>query len=311
MYRNFAAAQIVAIVVIGASLSTGESASTLAFAIGYATARLILLALYARAYMHVVPARVLCVGYLKGFGIASVFWVAAIFVPEPGRFWVWAIALAIDLATPYVMRREQARVPLDVSHLPERFGLFTILVLGESIAAAIVGLGHVNWDVSATITAIVGVAIATSLWWIYFDNLDGFNIRRRGDAKNWRPTVWIYMHVPLAASIAAAGVGVEHAIVAVTHPEDWHDSERWLLVGAIGVALFSMALILEASRHAEGDEVRGTIIKGRLIGVAAVGVAGLFGGLGPAALVILVAVVTLGQVLADLVIVHRAATTDA
>ncbi len=306
VYRNFAAAQIVAIVVIGASLSTGESASTLAFAIGYAAARLILLALYARAYLHVEPARVLCGGYLKGFGIAAVFWVAAIFVPEPGRFWVWAIALAIDLATPYVMRREQARVPLDVSHLPERFGLFTILVLGESIAAAIVGLGHVNWDVTATITTIVGVAIATSLWWIYFDNLDGFNVRRRGDEKNWRPTVWIYAHVPLAASIAAAGVGVEHAIVAAAHPEDWHDSERWLLVGAIGVALLSMALILEASRRAEGDEVRGTIIKGRLVGVAAVAVVGLFGGFGPTVLVLLVAAVTLGQVVSDLVIVNTA-----
>lgn len=301
VYRNVAAAQIVAIVVIAASLSTGDSASTLAFSIGYAAARLILLALYARAYVHVEPAKVLCAGYLKGFGAAAVLWVSAIFVPEPARFWVWGLALAVDLATPYIMRKEQARVPLDVSHLPERFGLFTILVLGESIAAAILGLSHVHWDVTSTMTAILGVTIATALWWIYFDNLDGFNVRRRKEAKNWRPTVWIYTHLPLAIGIAVAGVGVEHAITASAHPEDWHAAERWLLVGAIATALFAMAIILEASRR-EGDEIKRVVIKARLVGVAVVAVIGLFSGLGPFGLVLLLAIACVGQVFADLVI---------
>jgi low temperature requirement protein LtrA len=254
-------------------------------------------------------ARVLCAGYLKGFGTAAVFWIAAIFVPPPARFWVWGIALAIDLATPYVMRREQARVPLDVSHLPERFGLFTILVLGESIAAAIVGLGHVHWDFVATVTTVVGVVVATSLWWIYFDNLDGFNIRRRGDERNWRPTVWIYSHLPLAISIAVAGVGVEHAIVAAAHPEEWHDAERWLLVGAVGLALLSMAVILEASIRPD-DRDTGDIIRARLIGVACLAVVGLLGVLGPLGVVCLVAVVVVGQVVADFVLSNRTASDE-
>jgi low temperature requirement protein LtrA len=300
-YRLLATAQIIAIVVLAASLTTGESASTLAFAIGYATARLILLALYARAYIHVKEARVLVAGYLMGFGGAAFLWVLAIFVPEPARFWVWGLALAVDLATPFVMRKEQAKVPMDASHLPERFGLFTILVLGESIAAAIVGLGHVNWDVPATTTAIVGVVMATSLWWIYFDNLDGFNIRRRGTQKNWRPTVWIYGHLPLAASLAVAGVGVEHAIVAAVHPEDWHDAERWLLIGAIAVAFLTMAVILEASMKPEGEVVRIRIVKWRLVGVGVVLVIGLFSTLGPAQVVALLTAVCVVQVVGDLV----------
>lgn len=309
VYRALAAAQIVAIVVIAASLSTGESASTLAFGIGYAVARLILLGLYARAYRHVDTARALCAGYIKGFGLASVFWVAAVFVPEPARFWVWGVALSIDLVTPYIMRREQARVPLDVSHLPERFGLFTILVLGESIAAAILGLTHVHWDAVSTVTAVLGVVMATSLWWIYFDNLDGFNVRRRGSARNWRPTVWIYTHLPLAISIAMAGVGVEHAITASTHPEDWHAAERWGLAGAVGVALLSMAVILEASRR-EGDAKALRTINVRLVGVAAVAVVGLLGGIGPAVLVALLVMVCVGQIVADLVVASRSANAS-
>ena len=103
VYRLFATAQIIAIVIVAASL-TADSGSTLAFAIGYATARLILLALYARAYLHVPQARILIAGYLKGFGFAAFLWVVAIFVPEPGRFWIWGLALAVDLATPFVDR---------------------------------------------------------------------------------------------------------------------------------------------------------------------------------------------------------------
>lgn len=308
VYRLLAGIQMIAIVVIAASLSL-DSGSTLAFAIGYAIARLTLLALYARAYRHVEPARLLCAGYLKGFGLAAAVWVAAIFVPPPARFWVWGVALAIDLATPYIMRKEQARVPLDVSHLPERFGLFTILVLGESIAAAIIGLGHVHWDAAATVTAIAGVIVASSLWWIYFDNLDGFNVRRRGDERNWRPTVWIYMHMPLAVSIAMAGVGVEHAIVAAAHPEDWHDAERWLLVGSVALALLSMAVILEASIRPE-DRDTGNIITGRLIGVASLAVIGLLTFLGPLGVVGLVAVVCVAQVTADFVLSNRTASAE-
>jgi low temperature requirement protein LtrA len=207
------------------------------------------------------------------------------------------------------MRREQARVPLDVSHLPERFGLFTILVLGESIAAAIIGLGHVHWDFVATATAIVGVIVASSLWWIYFDNLDGFNIRRRGDERNWRPTVWIYSHLPLAMSIAVAGVGVDHAIVAAAHPEDWHDAERWLLVGSVGLALLSMAVILEATIR-PNDRDTGNIITARLIGVGALAVIGLLGFLGPFGVVTLIAAVVVAQVLADLILSGRTADNE-
>jgi low temperature requirement protein LtrA len=303
VYRNFAAAQILAIVVIAAAVA-GDSSSTFAFAIGYASVRLILLALYARAYRHVLPARLLCAGYIKGFGIAAVLWVTAIFVPEPARFWLWGLALVVDLSTPYIMRKAQAKVPLDVSHLPERFGLFTILVLGESIAAAILGLEHVHWDTASTVTAVFGVVIATSLWWIYFDNLDGFNIRRRGDEKNWRPTVWIYTHLPLAVAIAMAGVGVEFAIVAGAHPEDWSNAQRWLLVGSLSLALFAMAIVLEASMRAEENRARRQISKMRLLGVGVIAVIGLFGSLDPVIVVGLLAAACLGQVVADLVIAN-------
>jgi len=157
IYRFLAGAQMVGVALIAVSVSLGEAGSTMAFALGYTAVRLILLVLYARAYRHVVKTRELVRGYLIGFGSASALWLVSIVVPEPYRFWLWGIAFAVDLATPYVLRRAQAAAPLDVSHLPERFGLFTILVLGESIVAVTVGLSHVSWQWSTTLVGSIAI----------------------------------------------------------------------------------------------------------------------------------------------------------
>lgn len=90
-YRLLAAGQMFAVVVIAASLG-GETTSTQVFALGYAVARLLLLAMYFRAYRHVPETRSLVRGYLVGFGLAAVVWTVAIFVPEDARFVLWAVA---------------------------------------------------------------------------------------------------------------------------------------------------------------------------------------------------------------------------
>ncbi len=231
IYRLWSAAQMVAILVIAASLAEGPSASTTVFAVGYASARLVLLALYYRVYRHVAETRSLVSGYLIGFGAAAVVWTASVLVPDPARFYVWGVALAIDLATPWVVRRQQATVPLDQSHLPERFGLFVILVLGESLAAVVSGLSHIGWSSSSLIATILGVLLATLLWWLYFDNAEGSVVRRRNiEGKTWRPTGWIYTHLPLAASLAIVGVALDQAILSAGE-EPMLTAQRWLLVG--------------------------------------------------------------------------------
>ena len=71
VYRVLATAQMMAVLVIAASLTSGPAESTTAFAAGYATARLVLLAMYTRVYRHVAETRRLVGGYLIGFGIAA------------------------------------------------------------------------------------------------------------------------------------------------------------------------------------------------------------------------------------------------
>jgi low temperature requirement protein LtrA len=296
VYRLLASGQMVSVVIIAASLE-GDSRSTLAFAVGYALARALLVVMYFRAYRHVPETRELVKGYVAGFGLATAVWVAAIFVPESVRFSLWAVALVIDLATPWVMRREQAKVPLDVSHLPERFGLFTILVLGESIAAIVTGLTHVSWAPTPTFAAALAIGTATGLWWLYFDNARGTVVRRVATVRRtWRPTGWIYTHLPLAAALAALAVAMERALEEAGHG-GMAGPDRWLLVGTASVTLAAMALIQHTSSGQPDDLRSRGITLNRLLGIPFLLLLGLLSG--PESQWLMVGV--FGVVLAELV----------
>ncbi len=306
VYRLLATAQMLAVLVIAASLTEGPAGSTVAFSAGYATARLVLLALYLRVYRHVAETRHLVGGYLVGFGIAASLWTASIFVPEPARFALWAVAFTIDLATPWFVRRQQAAVPLDVSHLPERFGLFTILVLGESLAAVMNGLRHLDWAIGPLLAAAVGVGVATTLWWLYFDNAEGSVVRRRDtDTRTWRPTTWIYTHLPLAAALAALGVALEHAVAESTH-DHLDQAHRWLLVGTVMVALCAMVLIQLASLTHPKGSLNQAIALNRLAALPLLFLVGALGNPGPVVVLLGVLGVCVAVLVADMVAWDRA-----
>src|SRR5688572_22799824 len=107
----------------------GLAAAAVTFAASYAVTRVSLVLMYVRVWWHVHASRPLVGGYIRGFGLDTALWVASIFVGEPWRYWLWGAAMSVSLATPWLMRRAQVLSPLNVSHLPERYGLFTILVL--------------------------------------------------------------------------------------------------------------------------------------------------------------------------------------
>lgn len=303
--RVLAVFQMVAVALMAASISD-KTDNTAAFAASYVLARVVLILMYVRARRHVSETRELVTGYIQGFSLGAGIWLLSVVVPGPWRFFLWAIGLAVEFGTPFYFRKIQAKVPLDASHLPERFGLFTILVLGESIAAAVVGLSHEGWKLAPTVAAIVGVVIASSLWWLYFDNLDGTVVRRKPEqAKAWKPTAWIYAHLPLATALVAAGIGVEFIIEHAT--EELPTTDRWLVFGGTAVSLLAMALMHIATvsdNTARRDDVRARIRVGSaallvIIGLATPGASAL-------TIAVLVVVVLTAQVGLDVAVSEQA-----
>jgi low temperature requirement protein LtrA len=305
--RTLAVAQMIAIALMAASISGGKTDSLIAFALAYVAARTILIVMYLRARRHVPETRELVGGYAQGMAIAAAFWLISVFVPEPYRYILWAIGLLVDFYTPYRLRRIQAKVPLDVAHLPERFGLFTILVLGESMVATVAGISHEGWIPGPTATGVMAVTVAAGLWWIYFDNLDGTVVRRRAEQqKAWKPTVWIYGHLPLVIGLMATAIGLEGAVIGAGG-HDWPANERWLLIAGVAGALIGMAIIEIATERPDNSisrlkaEIR---IAGALVAVA-IGLIGAAGG--PLVTMLLLVVLCAGQVGGDVWLGEREA----
>jgi low temperature requirement protein LtrA len=160
------------------SVPDGLGKNSVWFALSYALMRTILVIEYLRTRRNVPAARQLTTRYSIGFSIAAGIWFASIFVPTPIRLIFWIIGLAVDIGTPLLFARQlSVQFAPHIHHLPERFGSFTIIVLGISILGVVDGIADHNWSASSIISAGLGLGIAFSLWWVYFDTVDGSEIR--------------------------------------------------------------------------------------------------------------------------------------
>jgi low temperature requirement protein LtrA len=157
----------VAVMAASAQAAVGDQAAY--FVLGYLGTRVVLLVLYARAWRHVPEARSTTTTYLACLAASSALWAVSLAVPDPARYWLWAAGIAVETAGALATSRLGRDVPVHVEHLPERFGLFVILVLGESVAAVVIGMRDTHWALSSVTVAAIGFALTAALWWAYFD----------------------------------------------------------------------------------------------------------------------------------------------
>src|SRR5262245_51326220 len=220
-----------------------DSRSSAGFAAAYAAVRLILVAQYLRA-REVPGARPLTTRYVAGHGGAALLWLASAFVPAPGRFVIWAIAFGIDLGTPWAAVPHSVKLPPNASHLPERFGLFTLILLGESVVAVMHGMeSQEDWTPAAATCAFLGMGISFLIWWWYFDGASGAAeqpVRTRQEA--FRFHVWSYAHVPLYLGIVVAGVGVQRIVTAASR-DALPAAEAVILTSGVAGVMLALTVI--------------------------------------------------------------------
>jgi low temperature requirement protein LtrA len=245
--------QIAAAAFMAVSVPDGLGKNSVWFALSYAVIRTILVIEYLRTRRHVPGARQLTTRYSIGFSIAAGIWFASIFVPSPIRFIFWMIGLVVDIGTPLFFARQlSVQFAPHAHHLPERFGSFTIIVLGISILGVVDGIADHNWTAYSIISAGLGLGIAFSLWWVYFDTVDGSEIRALRENKQIGIYVtWLYIHFPLMIGFTALGVSVEH-IVLSNQSLALPSSEKWLLCVSIFVCLLALGVIQMTSAMTTG-----------------------------------------------------------
>jgi low temperature requirement protein LtrA len=244
LYRLFVFAAMLGVAALATTLPAAFAGATRGFVLAYVFVRLMLLALYVRAIRHVEQGRALAVFYFAVFSAAVVVWLASLLFPAPERYWVWAFALTIEIVAPIVGWRLIPSGPVDPLHLPERLGLLTIIVLGESVFAVVLGVGDVNWSSGAVLAALGGFLSAAAFWWIYFEFVNpeyAFDaLRRRG--RILRGLVFVYANYPVIAGLAALGIGVKLAILAAGGHSAYDDS-GWVICAGVALSMAGLAAV--------------------------------------------------------------------
>ncbi len=259
-------------IVLAITIPEALHGGSAAFASIYTALRLVIIVLYIQAWRFVPQSRELTARYSISFSIAFVLWLISIFTPEPLRFRLWTVALAVEISNGPITYATIRSVPAQVSHMDERFGLFVIIVLGEAILAVATGVADANWQGEAALTALSGFIAAVSLWWMYFERADASVINqalRGGRQALLRSYVYGYSLLLVFMGIVATGVGAQSAIEAAIAAEALTLPARMVLCG--GVALFLLGL--SAVQWASPRSLPRTILLVRLL--AAIGCIGL------------------------------------
>lgn len=168
---------------------------------------------------------------------------------EPLRWVAWGLALVLDLASPWLVARHTAAVPPHPEHLPERFGLFTIILLGEGMAAVVHALDHgEHLHLFSLTAALVGAALSFLLWLLYFQRVKGQSERHIVDGVGGgRLRLWAYGHVPLYMGIASLAAGT----VALSAPGALTPTSGAIYLGGLALAVVGLILLSQAGQNGE------------------------------------------------------------
>jgi low temperature requirement protein LtrA len=302
IYRLLTVVQMGGVLVLAAGVPRAfDEADFGVVTLGYVIMRLGLVGQWVRAAVEHPERRRTALRFATGVFVVQLGWVARLWVPEEWAMPTFLALVVLELAVP-IWAESAGMTPWHPHHIAERFGLFVIILLGESVLAATVGVrtalaaGGVSPQLVAI--AIAGLVTLVGIWWLYFLEPTGDGLaRHRG-----RGFYWGYGHYPLFAAIAATGAGLEVAVEAVSHHLEVTDQAAAVAV-ALPVAIV-LAFVWVLHRPIVGaDGAPGTIL---LPAAALVAVAPLLvGGMGLATVVVAIAVLVAVVVVASVALLGR------
>ncbi len=176
----------------------------------YVIIRLTLVIMYwnaARKNPAAIPiAKRLGSGFLIGLAVTSL---SLLFEP-PFRYVVLYLGIGIEIITPLLSRHSLKATPVKSHHLPERYGLLTIILLGELVIMLANNLSETSWSVSTVATSAVGFILIATLWWLYFDLVENHILGKElGTGQRI-----IYGHLFIYLGLSSIAVFIGYAITA-------------------------------------------------------------------------------------------------
>ena len=194
-------------------------------------------------------ARLRGVHILQWFCFAGIFWIGGAFAEGDTRIALWLLALLIDYGAPVVtyyvpwLKKVGTRAwEISSGHFAERFQLFTIIALGETIVLTGATTSGLEFDLT-TAAAFAAAFISTAcLWWLYFNYMATILERVLDEAEDRTAIgrdIFTYGHIPIIAGIILCAVGDE---LILAHPGDYLHTPELIAVVA-GPVLYLLSFV--------------------------------------------------------------------
>lgn len=212
LYRLVTLVQIAGVLVFAAGVSQAfESHVYLAIWLGYVIMRFALIAQWLRVARGTEGGeRTMALRYAGGVLLCQIGWLGLLVLPKPDRAWVFLVMAIAEMCVPIYAEKDFV-TSWHPHHIAERFGLFTIIVLGEAIAASTAAVKSAldEHDALGELLPIAagGLLIVFAAWWIYFVVPIHGHLR-----SNRQSFLWGYGHYVIFTSAAAIGAGLEVAV---------------------------------------------------------------------------------------------------
>jgi low temperature requirement protein LtrA len=236
---------------LAASAPHALAGDTAAFAILFACLRAVQLGLYARARRHLSVTRALYTRYLIFFGLGGAFWVSSLAVAGPARYAFWAAGLVSDAIGATAMMSPRRRVPVNTAHLADRFQVFVLIVLGESVARLISAATARPWSVQLAVVLAAALLTLATIWRAWLTAAD----RKALDGP--RAIVgFTALNLPIVAGIAAGSAGLHIAILAADGASTIGIGPRAALYGGVSVAMLASAWLPSRKLSRSGRATR-------------------------------------------------------
>ncbi|WP_328537679.1 low temperature requirement protein A [Streptomyces sp. NBC_00344] len=205
------------------------------FVLSYLAARWMVTVLHGWAGRGDARFRALARSFAAGATVSSLLWLGGLLVREgPERWALWAAGMAVELALPFLVGRTTEALSSDADHLAERFGLFTIIVLGEAVMGFVGGLTHTRTEPTGTLAGLLAFALCACLWWAYFSvSSSSPGSHARLASHPWLRHAFVYGHLPMQGGLAVVG-GTLGAVVS-EHVAHLSLSAAACLAGGIAV----------------------------------------------------------------------------
>jgi low temperature requirement protein LtrA len=226
---------------IALAIPTAFGAGGVAFGVGYMIVTLVHTGVFLRTSQQSV------IQAMTGLGpfnlVTGVLLLGAGFTNGGLRWALFGTSFVLHWATPYLTKTGSFRIR--VGHFVERHGLILLIAIGESVVAVGIGLGTVALPAGRIITALLGLALAASLWWLYFNgDEERAELAMERAPEERRPWFAVqafgYIFLPILGGIVVVAAGMKLAVVAYDEPATLSTA----LFLASGVAAYALGLVL-------------------------------------------------------------------